>query len=1072
MSVSAIPVNLSNWVPLSATYKYDEYIQLYTTPVTTGDGYTVFEQDALKGPKDNSINKSTIMHVPSSSFLLDFLYDKGKPDLDVGDYVTVVVDISGTSYYMSAEDDYLKLNTDTTSALYLKIRVNDDKTLSFLTEKNKLITVTSNEPLNLYLDAPLPTSESYRQKFGYIIYDINSVAFYTTTTSNQRFWAYRTDGPNAYMVRANGYIASGQSTPSNNYIFNIHNFEDYIRYNNSGLVIDHHLVKYSDNIDNKVDNKNVNIKEKTKISVQHLIDNPYHETIGNDTSVNIANLKSIMTGEYNYKDENISLRDYNKIFSGGNEDGGKEKISLSYEVTSKQLSFYTDIHNIFTYPSYAISMALSASSLINDGAFGGTYPQASDRIKYANICVPLDEYSMKDPFGIYLTTWLYKSELNSESNSIWMDRWYNPGYISEKEALLEPYGSGHSGIKDVTTKFHLLNGVEYDYFHYGNYTNNELLTANNNSLKLHFDDWNETGVQLVNATVKNDSYLIVNRDIPVIEKPYNDYIDANEIKPRIINKVRADNVLDITNNSSYGNIAYTSATDLNSDFSFSIWLKTNDWTNGNYHHLVSNGFRSGWNLKINNGFYNPLLTFVTNTSGIIVYNVEGKLVYNYNLNLYEISSYAVDENLYTYILGRETSISDPTIFKLDLTTGTVVDSVTANLTDEKLLFNNVGILSGVLNTNDFDLSGNLSASNYPFDFDNYGNKWEARGSAGIYRNDTLIYDVSALNIICSHDDRIWTIVYENSTYNLYIYDVSQIDTILSNSVLTLNNTLDYENIIPITGTNNILFDLVYVDNGTIAYIVDLDFNHIYRTDINGKVVFTDNFYNPNGNTFIKNSFTTYKWNRKFNYIKNDRNTVVELNVAEKDIDDNVIINTLQYNTSGTLVDNAWHHFAVTMSNSAVNLYVDTVSVGQLLVDDIFHIYETPILIGTRVSKTNILTEVLKNDYYDYFRGYADDFRLYDKLITQSDIEHIYTDKFRYKDLLFNVSTIPLYYIEEIDRFFKFKLPGSKSPYYNIKISGLGIVNDDTKAIIESIIKNSVKYIAPAYSELYRIIWVE
>lgn len=1072
MSVTAIPVSSSNWVPLSASYKYDEYIQLYTTPVTTADGYSVFEQDILKGPKDNSINKSTIMHVPFSSFLLDFLYDKGKPNLDVGDYVTVVVDISGTPYYMATENEYLKLSTSTTSALYLKIRVNDDKSLSFLTEKNKLITVASNEPLNLYLDEPLPTSESYRQKFGYIIYDINSVAFYTTATSNQRFWAYRIDGPNAYMVRANGYIASGESAPTNNYIFNIHNFEDYIRYNNAGLVIDHHLVKYHNNVDDKLDNKNVNINEKTKISVQHLIDNPYHETVGNETSINIANLKSIMTGEYNYKNEDISLRDYNKIFSGANEDGGKEKISLSYEVTSKQLVLYTDVHNIFTYPTYAISMPLSDTSLIDDGAFGGTYPQASDRIKYANTCIPLDEYSMKDPFGVYLTTWLYKSELNSESDPVWIDRWYNPGYLSEKEAFLEPYGSGHSGIKDSTSRFYLLTGTEYDYFHYGNYTNNNVLTAYDNSLELHFENWNEPGVQLVNAEIKNDSHLIVNRDIPVIEKPYNESIIANETKPRVINKVREDGILDITNNAAYGNISYTSATELDNNFSFSTWFKTNDWKNGNYHHLVSNGFRSGWNLKLNNGFYNPLLTFMTNTSGIVVYNVEGKLVYNYSLNLYAISSYATDENLYTYILGRETNVSDPTIFKLDLTTGTVVDSVTANLTDEKILFNNVGVVSGVLNTNDFDLSGNLSACSYPFDFDNYGNKWEARGPAGIFRNDTLIYDVSALDIICSHDDRIWTIVYKNNTYNLYIYDVSQIDIILTNPVLTLNNTLDYENVLPISGVNNILFDLVYVNNETIAYIIDLDLNHIYRTDLNGKVVFTDNFYNPNSDTFIKNSFSTYKWNRKFNYIKNNRNTIVELKVAEKDINDNVTINTLQYNTSGLLVDNAWHHFAVTMGNSAINLYVDTVNVGQLSCNSIYHIYETPILLGTRVSKTNILTSVLKNDYYDYFRGYADDFRLYNKTISQSDIEHIYTDKFRYKDLIFNVSTISLYYIEEIDRFFKFKLPGSKSPYYNIKISGLGVVNSDTKAIIESIIKNSVKYIAPAYSELYRIIWVE
>ena len=67
----------------------------------------------------------------------------------------------------------------------------------------------------------------------------------------------------------------------------------------------------------------------------------------------------------------------------------------------------------------------------------------------------------------------------------------------------------------------------------------------------------------------------------------------------------------------------------------------------------------------------------------------------------------------------------------------------------------------------------------------------------------------------------------------------------------------------------------------------------------------------------------------------------------------------------------------------------------------------------------------------------------------------------------------LYCIEEIDRFFKFKLPGAKSPYYyNIKISGIKGLNDDLKLTIETIIRNSVKYIAPAYTELFKITWVE
>jgi type VI protein secretion system component Hcp len=62
------------------------------------------------------------------------------------------------------------------------------------------------------------------------------------------------------------------------------------------------------------------------------------------------------------------------------------------------------------------------------------------------------------------------------------------------------------------------------------------------------------------------------------------------------------------------------------------------------------------------------------------------------------------------------------------------------------------------------------------------------------------------------------------------------------------------------------------------------------------------------------------------------------------------------------------------------------------------------------------------------------------------------------------------YVEEIVRFFKFKMPGQKSQYYNIHLKGLQIQDVDVRQIIEGIIKDTIQKIAPLYTSLYKIVW--
>ena len=105
-----------------------------------------------------------------------------------------------------------------------------------------------------------------------------------------------------------------------------------------------------------------------------------------------------------------------------------------------------------------------------------------------------------------------------------------------------------------------------------------------------------------------------------------------------------------------------------------------------------------------------------------------------------------------------------------------------------------------------------------------------------------------------------------------------------------------------------------------------------------------------------------------------------------------------------------------------------------------------------------------------FKGKIDDLRIYNTVLNNSDIRYIYLNKFDYHQLNWNMATGNQNYLEEVSRFFKFKLPGLKSQYYNIRINGLQISDSNTRIMIESIIKDNLKKIVPSYAELFKIVW--
>lgn len=294
-----IPINESNWVPISSNYMLDENISLFTQSTSSKDGYTGYSQSIYNETHDVNINKNTIFYLPTASNLLDIIHDIPKPVVGIVGFTLLSANIGGDMYCLSANSDGSILSlTQSSNGTYLKIQSNNNGTISFYTHKNQLITVSEYEPLTLFLDNPLPQRDKYRQEFYYDIYDEDTLTIRSIEPS--RYWAYSVSGAHAFEIRANGLIVGNDVVIP--YLFKMNNVRNILQYIPTGLMTNHNWVTYHESVTGKENNKNVRLNNKEQTVLQHLVDAPYHtiDLSAKSIPINIANMKSIMTGEYTY----------------------------------------------------------------------------------------------------------------------------------------------------------------------------------------------------------------------------------------------------------------------------------------------------------------------------------------------------------------------------------------------------------------------------------------------------------------------------------------------------------------------------------------------------------------------------------------------------------------------------------------------------------------------------------------------------------------------------------------------------------------------------------------------------
>jgi hypothetical protein len=174
-----------------------------------------------------------------------------------------------------------------------------------------------------------------------------------------------------------------------------------------------------------------------------------------------------------------------------------------------------------------------------------------------------------------------------------------------------------------------------------------------------------------------------------------------------------------------------------------------------------------------------------------------------------------------------------------------------------------------------------------------------------------------------------------------------------------------------------------------------------------------------------------------------------------------------------LDNDTWYVFTAIYENYNMYLYINDYLVDKIAVpydEEIVNIRENTFYIGTPNGRINNLNTEIKTDSL-IFNGQISNINIYNYAINPNFIQYFIRAFTIGEDLTWCLPTSTLQYIETIDRFFKNKIPGAKSQFFKLKISGSQITNPETRTLVETYIKNIIQQTKPAYTELISIEWI-
>jgi hypothetical protein len=808
---------------------------------------------------------------------------------------------------------------------------------------------------------------------------------------------------------------------------------------------------------------------------------------------------------------NIQQRKYYKLFTGTNQEDGYSNIHLGYEAQTSEIILKKDSTTFFHIPFFASAQLLSNSSLGADGAFSGPIPALADRISkklgnYGNSTPWGTPTGQKD--GVWLCSWYYSV---SSEPPIWLDRYYNPGRLAYEEALkgeasFTDYIKHDPLYYDVPTSLTLEPGVLYQYYHNGEKAISEIIETfsgnNKDRLRLNIDNWQTLEDK---SSYKNTIAIDNLKDEWIIVSTDPGYEDRNALS---------------FNNSDFINsrVLYNKNYNFENEFTLSFWVNNDNWSNATSTQLIGNLQKGGYGIFYNNLNYNPYFAIPETTYGHLFFvNQEGNVYFDKNTQ-YKLGN-PTNPEFVGMNSNNEIITIDSKNFQL-LKYNQVGDVITTSLynngspfvflgTPQQLLIdgndNSFVLTTSALYCFDKDLvllevlseksNGNevlaftnngvlvkeLSCTDVKFDLD--GNKWVLKNDQ-IYKNN--IHVLTTLNYICENinidpDGDIWILARPNIVLKLNPLTLELID-IYNVGIDTVD--INYKNLSFIQNYNRLTNSYTWY-----AYIYHNYDKTLYQVTLDGRTVKTNflpqklnvldpatKLQNRNLLTFKgKGDFTGYDRRRIFNSVIYNNNKQLQFKVSVKPSNRNLPPSLYTLSVPVNYLQNSvWHLITVVFKNQQANLYIDNYLRDSITLPgniDLSYEFKNDLIIGCPCGKNDNLNKDI-NTSSIIWNGYIDAIRIYDYAIDPRFIKYLTLEKTNASDIEWNIPTTSIQYVEEIDRFFKHRLPGSKSTFFNIKVSGSKITDPEVREQIERDIRAAISQNKPGYTELLRVEWID
>lgn len=810
----------------------------------------------------------------------------------------------------------------------------------------------------------------------------------------------------------------------------------------------------------------------------------------------------------------LNQREYYKIFAGPDQNKGFENIFLGYEAKVSEQTLLKDNITTFHYPYFASAVPIEMAGLVEDGATAGAIPAVADRLYtvqkgYGEVS-PWGDSQYKQTGELYYT-WLYSK---SGESPVWIDRFYNPGSVSSENSLIGDYVTLTYNICSDDNFYDKIStrvfepGVMYKYHHIGELYAQEHVATLSGSLSasrlmLHINDWllestDSSGygnVMQIDGPMSGPNVISVNS-----EEADRMYIDFN-IKDFIQIKVLHSDVYNCEK-----------------EFSLACWIKSDDWSNVCTSQIVGNMFNGGYQLSYNNFNFTPYI-FIASTTVTQTSSYGCVFCFNQNFRNYNTFDYYKDYNAFvkTYIIdGNKDLVLIDTLNRVQkfdhlgnskrhyINLQTEAYSIVADQDNTYYVATSSGVIhldNELLTATQFTTLQETQSSKLLFDFN--GNLKVERGATHVmydvnnniftvkqnklYKNniDLGLVDVDAFTI--DPDGYLWVVHISNGRNYISKISVSNTTVQILNTMSVgtghNNNTNNYKQISIVYNHNRLKLSVkwyvVYVSNSDkVVYFITQDFIITNNVNLLQQTGSLDQFESNNLNVCTSDDFTGYQWLRTNKVVKYNNTPQITFKMSMRNVQ-TYAYKTFEVDVPSTQLKNyQWHHICVTFKDNKITFYIDTLERASLQIPySYFTDYNNcnALWIGTYSGNIDSLNKELKIPDLTY-NGSLDDVRIYNYALEPSMLVLFNRSYFKAKDMLWNIPTSPIQYVEGIERFFQHKIPGSKSQFYKIKIEGLDLknVSDEQRTTIqktiETYIYNAVDEVQPSYTELFDIEW--